>query len=154
MADNALKLQKAECFSELDSSVVQVQIAGQNKDTHMGVKMVNSSEAGGLAYISHTISCNTLTVVQESSNVRCETVFEGYDDTNAIRVHTVVTNIADAPIVLEEVSAFCLSGIGDKNEPDNMYFTNFLQSHHAECQPRTRNFREWGFPHGLYQFWR
>lgn len=144
MADRVLKLQKAECFSVLDSGFAQIQIAGENKDTHMGAKMVNSSEANRLTYKSHTISDNTLIVVQESPNVRCETVFEGYDDTNAIRVHTVVTNITDAPIVLEEVSAFCLTGIGDKNEPDNMYFTNFLQSHHAECQPRTRNFRELG----------
>lgn len=144
MADRVLKLQKAECFSALDSGFAQIQIAGENKDTHMGAKMVNSSEANRLTYKSHTISDNTLVVVQESPNVRCETVFEGYDDTNAIRVHTVVTNITDAPIVLEEVSAFCLTGIGDKNEPDNMYFTNFLQSHHAECQPRTRNFRELG----------
>ena len=142
--ENIVKLQKAECFSELDSGFAQIQIAGENKDTHMGAKMVNSSEANRLIYKTHTISDNTLTVVQESPNVLCETVFEGYDDTNAIRVHTVVTNITDAPIVLEEVSAFCLTCIGDKNEPDNMYFTDFLQSHHAECQPRTRNFRELG----------
>ena len=144
MADSVLKLQKAERFSELDSVFAQIQIAGENKDTHMGAKMINSSEACRLAYKNHTISDNMLTVVQESPNVRCKTVFEGYDDTNAIRVHTVVTNITDAPIVLEEVSAFCLTGIGDKNEPDNLYFTDFLQSHHAECQPRSRNFRELG----------
>lgn len=144
LEENIIKLQKAECFSALDSGIVQVQIAGENKDTHMGAKMVNSSEAYRLTYRSHIASGNTLTVVQESPNVRCETVFEGYDDTNAIRVHTVVTNITDAPIVLEEVSAFCLTGIGDKNEPDNMYFTHFLQSHHAECQPQTKNFRELG----------
>ena len=137
-------LEKLWCFCDLDSGFVQVQIAGENKDTHMGAKMVRSSEARRLSYKSHTISENALTVVQESSNVRCETVFETYDDTNAIRVHTVVTNITDAPIVLEEVSAFCVSGIGDKNEPDNMQFTDFLQSHHAECQPRTRSFRELG----------
>lgn len=131
-------------FCDLNSRFVQVQISGENKDTHMGVKMMRSSEAGRLAYKTHTILGNTLTVVQESPNIRCDTVFEGYDDTNAIRVHTIVTNITNAPIVLEEVSAFCASGIGDKNEPDNMLFTDFLQSHHAECQPRTRSFRELG----------
>ena len=142
--NNTVKLKDLNCFSKLDSGFVQVQIAGENKNTHLGAKMVRSSEAGRLCYKSHTISGNTLTVVQESPNVRCETVLEGYDDTNAIRIHTVVTNITDEPIVLEEVSAFCVSGIGDKNEPDNMQFTNFLQSHHVECQPRTQNFRELG----------
>ena len=106
ITDNVLKLQKADYFSALDSGIVQVQIAGENKDTHMGAKLVNSSEAGRFTYKTNIASDNSLTVVQESPNVRCETVFEGYEDTNAIRVHTVVTNITDAPIVLEEVSAF------------------------------------------------
>lgn len=142
--EKCIKLKNAYCISNLDSGFVQVQLAGENKDTHMGAKMMRSSEAGRLTYKSHTISENTMTVVQESPNVRCETVFETYDDTNAIRVHTAVTNITDSPIVLEEVSAFCVSGIGDKNQPSDMLFTDFLQSHHAECQPRTRNFRELG----------
>jgi cysteinyl-tRNA synthetase len=63
----------------LDSGFVQVQVAGENKGTHMGAKMVRSSEANRLAYKTHTISGNTLTVVQESPNVCCETVFESYD---------------------------------------------------------------------------
>ena len=139
--NSAITLEKLGFFCDLNSAFVQVQIAGENKDTHMGAKMMRSSEAGKLSYKNHTISENTMTVVQESPNVRCKTVFETYDDTNAIRVHTVVTNITNAPIVLEEVSAFCVSGIGDKNQPDDMLFTDFLQSHHAECQPRTRTFR-------------
>ena len=34
----------------------------------------------------------------------CETVFETYDDTNAIRVFTKVTNLTQAPLVLEEAA--------------------------------------------------
>ena len=140
--DNAIKLQNADVFSQLNSDIVQVQVAGENKDTHMGAKMVHSSESGHMRYVSHTADGNSLKIVQESTNVRCDTVFEGYDDTNALRVHTVVTNITEAPIILEEVSSLCISGFGDKDDPDNMYLTEFLQSHHAECQSRTRNFRE------------
>lgn len=147
LAENVVKLQNAGTFSGLDSGISQIQIAGENKDTHMGAKMVNSSEGNRLVYKTHTISGNVLTLVQESPNVRCETVFEGYDDTNAVRVRTVVTNITDIPMVLEEAAALCITGIGDKNEPENMRFTDFLQSHHAECQPRTRSFRELGL-HG------
>ena len=75
VAEDAIKLQSVECFSQLESGFVEVQVAGENKDTHMGAKMVHSSEAGRLTYKTHTISGNTLTVVQESPNVRCETVF-------------------------------------------------------------------------------
>ncbi len=145
--NTGITLDKLGFFSDLSSGFAQIQLAGENKDTHMGAKMFRSSEAGRLLYKSHSVSGNILTIVQESPNVRCETVFESYDDTNAIRIHMVVTNITDAPIILEEVSSFCVSGIGDKNTPDSMQFTDFLQSHHAECQPRTRNFRELGL-HG------
>lgn len=144
LENDKISLEKLGNFCHLSSGFVQVQVTGENKDTHMGAKLMRASEASRLTYKTHTISKNTLTVVQESPNVCCKTIFECYDDTNAIRVHTVVTNITDAPIVLEEVSAFCVSGIGDKNQPDDMLFTDFLQSHHAECQPRTRSFRELG----------
>ena len=139
-----IKLSGVGGFSALDTGFAQVQVAGENKDTHMGAKMVRASESDRLHYVSHNVSGNILTIVQESPNVRCETVFEGYDDTNALRVHTIVSNITDAPVVLEEVAALCLTGFGDKNDPDSMLFTDFLQSHHAECQPRTRCFRELG----------
>ena len=142
--ENKIRLQTADRFAGLNSEFVQVQIAGENKDTHMGAKLVNSSESGRFVYKTHSVIGNTLTVVQESPNVRAQTVIEGYDDTNAVRVYTVVTNITDAPLVLEEVSTVCIAGIGNKQEPENILFTDFLQSHHAECQPRTQNFRERG----------
>ena len=104
-AGDNIHLEKFHYFSNLDSGFVQVQIAGENKDTHMGAKLMRSSEGNRLRYKSHNVSSNALTIVQESPNVQCKTVFEGYDDTNAIRVHTVVTNITDSPMVLEEVSA-------------------------------------------------
>ncbi|MBR5569339.1 MAG: alpha-galactosidase [Oscillospiraceae bacterium] len=149
LTDNQIKLDQLDGFTGLDSGFVQVQIAGENKDSHLGAKMYRSSEAGRLIYKSHTVSGNTLTVVQESPNVRTETTFEAYDDTNALRIQTKVTNITAESIVLEEVSAFCVSGLGEKQEPDDMFFTNFLQSHHAECQPRTKDFRELGLCGGL-----
>ena len=141
-----IKLSGADVFFALDTGFAQIQIAGENKDTHMGAKMVRSSEAKSMRYVSHNVSGNILTIVQESPNVRCETVFEGYNDTNALRVHTIVSNITDAPIVLEEVASLCLTGFGDKNDPDNMFFTDFLQSHHAFCISEFYLRRSWGIP--------
>lgn len=140
--DDVIKLHKADCFSELDNGFVQVQIAGENKNTHLGAKMARSSEADRLVYKSHRVCGNTLTVVQESPNVRCETVFDTYDDTNAIRVHTEVTNITDTSLVLEEVSALCFNGFGDREAAENMRLTSFMQSHHMECQAKTRDFKD------------
>ena len=131
-------------FADLDKGFIQVQVAGEHNNSHLGVKMIRTSEAGRMNYANHTHCGNTLTYVQESPNVRTETVFETYDDCSAVRAVTKVTNITDAPIILEEVSSLCLCGMGDKNDPEAMHFTNFLQSHHAECQPRTRDFKELG----------
>ena len=108
------------------------------------MEMIRTSEAGRMNYVNQIVAENTLTYVQESPNVRAETIFETYDDCSAVRAVTKVTNITDAPIILEEVSSLCLCGMGDKNEPEAMRFTNFLQSHHAECQNRTRDFKELG----------
>ena len=100
--DDRITLQTMGGFAELNSGFVQVQVAGEHSNTHLGVKMVRSSESNRLQYTGHEIKENRLTVVQESPNVRAETVFEGYADCNSIRAVTKVTNITDAPIVLEE----------------------------------------------------
>ena len=128
----------------------QVTVCGENKQSHLGAKMFNSSEGERLTYLSHTQTENCLEIVQRSPMVEIKTTFIGYDDTNAVRIFTEVKNITDEEIILEEVSAFALFGIkGEdrKTDADELYFTRFLQSHHVECQPRRASFREWGVFH-------
>ena len=125
---------------------VEIQICAENKDTHLGAKMANSSEGRRLRYVSHTQTDKTLEIVQKSDLVEVKTAFTAYQDTNAVRVYTEVKNISSEEIVLEEVSAFVLTGFG-KNGIDSakdLYFTRFTQSHHAECQPRTFSFEQLG----------
>lgn len=123
----------------------EVQIAGENKITHMGVKMINSSEGEKLKYISHEENDGKLTVIQESELVRVTTLFTSYSDCNAVKVKTYVENISDKPFVLEEVSSFVLHGIGSVMTPDKIDLTRFTQSHHAECQPIKQSFADLGF---------
>ena len=49
-------------FVDLDSSFVQVQVAGENKNSHMAAKMVSSSEGDRFQYVNHTMAGHTLTV--------------------------------------------------------------------------------------------
>lgn len=142
--DQKIKISKFGNLTDLNSGFVEVQVAGENKDSHSGAKMIHSSEGNRLRYTSHSIEANQLKIVQKSPNVQVETAFTAYKNTNAIRAQTTVTNITNTPVVLEEVSSFCITGFGDKNDPDNTQLTRFLQSHHAECQPRTQSFRELG----------
>jgi len=139
-------LQRFEHLTHEGSTFAEVQIAGENKDTHLGAKMARSSESTRLRYVSHTLSNHRLVITQQSALVEVESVFESYDDTNTIRAYTIVKNISNQEIVLEEVSAFMAVGIGKKgiDGADDLYFTRFFQSHHGECQPRRYSFRELG----------
>lgn len=129
---------------------VEVQIAGEDKPSHMGVKMASSSEGSRLQYHSHTVSDTSLVLKQRSKLIEATTVFTAYEDCNAIRVYTEVENISDEPITLEEVSSFVCGGIGEQgiDSAKDLYFTRFIQSHHAECQPQTYSFPELGLYRG------
>ena len=149
--NKTIKLQVAHHFSELDSAFAQIQVAGENKNSHMAAKMICSSESDRMQYVAHTIDGSVLTILQESPNIRCETTIEAYDDTNALRVRNKVTNITSEDIVLEEVAALCITGLGDKENPEDLLVTKFLQSHQTECQPQTRSMKEMGVYGGVRQ---
>ena len=53
----------------------EIQIAGENKDSHLGNKMVLSSEGRRLNYLSHSQEENALTIYQQSDLVLVKTVF-------------------------------------------------------------------------------
>ena len=133
------------CIKGISRPFVEVQIAGENKISHWGVKMINSSEGAKLRYVSHEEKDGVLSITQESDLVRVTTTFTNFEDCGAVRIKTAVQNISDSPFVLEEVSAFVLHGIGSINTPDKIEFTRFVQSHHAECQPITQTLSELGF---------
>ncbi len=145
--DGAVKLTDIGNLTALDSAFAEVQITGENR-VGRG-KMVYTSEAERLTYVGAREDGDTLTVTQESPFVRVDTRFTTYADTNAVRVTTTVTNITAEPIVLEEVGAFCLFGIGDKVAVDALTLTKFVQSHHVECRAVRHTLREWGMcPYG------
>lgn len=122
----------------------EVQIAGEVKDSHLGIKMINSSEGRKLRYVTHTQTENTLEIVQESELVRTVTTFAAHDDTNGVQIRTRVINLSSEAIVLEEVSAFVLAGFASIAQTAQLDFTRFAQSHHTECQPMKHTLHELG----------
>ena len=127
---------------------VQVQVAGENKQT--GAKMIHTSEGERLRYVTHILEDDRLEIVQRSELVETKTIFTGYADTTAIRIHTQVKNISGKDLVLQEVSAFVCGGLGHNSAESskNVFFTRFIQSHHAECQPRKYSFFDLGMHKG------
>ena len=145
--DKVFLTEAGNCVKGIQRSFVEVQIAGENKVSHMGVKMINSSEGAKLRYVSHAEKGEALSITQESELVRVTTTFTNFENCGAVRIKTAVQNISDSPFVLEEVSAFVLHGISSIMSPDTVDFIRFTQSHHAECQPIKQSFSELGlFP--------
>jgi len=143
--DNKIFLSEVGSFAQSEGrGFCELQIAGENKCSHLGVKMVNSSEADKLCYVSHTLTDNKLVIVQRSALAEVETAFISYGDCKAVQISTRVTNIANEPIVLEGVSSLVFSGIGSYEVTEDVYFTRFIQSHHGECQPETYSFSHLG----------
>ena len=132
------------------SIFAEVQISGENKDSHMGAKLVNSSEGRRLRYRSHTQTENCLEIVQASDLVEVKTVFNAYTDTSSVQVYTEVKSLSKDEIVLEEVSAFVANILGENSieHSKQLSYYRFGQSHHIECQPRKQSFYDWGMHRG------
>ena len=139
----------ADCYPDLSErcNIAEINVAGDNKPSHMGVKLSPSSEGSVLKYVSHEIKGDTLFITQKSDKIENITAIKSYEGTSALRVNATVTNISDEDIVLESVSAFCLPNVGKRTfeNAKNSYFTLFNQSHHFECQPSRRSFFDYGF---------
>ena len=114
----------------------EVQIAGEHKNFHGGIKMGISSEGGRLRYVSHELKENSLEIIQRSELVEVKSIFLSYPDTETVRTYTEVKNISSQEIVLEEVSAFKGMNFGNIADSRNIYLYKFYQGHHTECQPR------------------
>ena len=134
-------------------SFQEVQIAGEMKETHMGVKLASSSEGRRMKYVSHSISGNVLTVTGRTDKIEAKTVFTYYEDTSAVRIRTEYTNVSDGEIVLEDASSIKIAGFGKNGiySADHLKYYTFTQSHHVECQPRVKSFFEYGMYHGCVE---
>ncbi len=127
-----------------DIPFAEVQIAGEDKAHHLGMKSVCTSEGARLKYISHEQKGNTLSVLQKGENVCVRTVFASYSDSSAVRIVTEVENISGRDIGLEQVSSFVLGLGGKLCDAKDFYLTRFTQSHHGECQPRAQSLFDMG----------
>ena len=114
----------------------EVQVEGEHKNSHEGIKMNISSEGALFKYVSHKIEEDILEIIQRSELLEVRSVFQCYSDTDTIRTYTKVKNISNKDLVLEEVSAFKGMNFGKIEDAKDIYLYKFYQGHHTECQPR------------------
>ena len=131
--------------------LAEVNLEGEMRPFPIGTKHANSSEGRRLKYVKHESDNNRLTVTMRSELIEVKVVFDSYDDTSAIRVHTEVTNISKKAIVLEDVSSFVLAGFGGYDPyTEDIELCRFVQGHHRECQPRNLSLFDLGMHTSLY----
>lgn len=125
-------------------SFVEINVAGENKDSHFGVKTISSSECGSLKYISHDLRDNSLTIVQRGEHVEVSTYFTVAQGADCVSVYTEAKNVTDGIIVVDQVSSFVYADVCPTDKTENAYLYDFTQSHHVECQPRKTSLYELG----------
>ena len=123
---------------------VEAQVSGENKDSHLGAKMICSSQGAKLRYVSHRLDGDKLVVTQRSDNLQAVTTFTfgAYD---GYAVQTAYTNIGNETLTLEETSAFVLGGFAAVRNSEKTTLYTFNQSHHHECQPVANTLAALGF---------
>ncbi len=132
------------------SAFAEVSVAGEDKPKRYARKGIYSSECEKLRYVRHELDGDVLRVIQRSQLVEVESVFEKYADAQAVRVYSRVTNISNSKLTLEEVASLSLPNVVDKDSSEfsDLYFYEFIQSHHVECQVRRRSFFDYGLLRG------
>ena len=127
----------------------EVSVAGEDKPRRYARKGIYASECEKLRYLRHELDGDILRIVQRSDLVEVESIFEKYDDANAVRVTTKVTNISETELILEEVATVSIPNVVAKtsSEKNDLYFYEFTQSHHVECQVHCDSF----FNYGLFR---
>lgn len=119
--------------------IVEVGITGENRNSHLGAKQICLSETPTLNYVSHEYKRKTLFIVLRNEKIEVVAEFKEYDGVQGFSVKLKVQNISDKNVRIENISF--VYGLGKSvNESDDICFTRFLQSHHAECQPKRKLF--------------
>ena len=124
-------------------NICEVQISGEDKPTHLGCKLINSSEGSRFAAQPFEERAGCVVARQQSPFVRAETILCPHA-CGVLTAYTQIENISDSGIELEEVSALVLCVPGTAGTTGGVEFTRFTQSHHSEGIPVTNTLRNLG----------
>lgn len=121
----------------------EINVAGENRDSHFGVKAICASESD-LRYVSHSLTKEMLTVVQQGEHLKVSTFFRCVSGVDCVSIYTEIENVTEKPVVVDQVSAFVYSDICALKNTDKTTLYRFSQSHHAECLPQKATLNEAG----------
>lgn len=114
----------------------EVQIAGENKDSHLGAKLIKTSQSAALEFVNKVQTENYLEIEQQSDKINVKTIFSAKNGCSAVRIYSIIKNTSGSDIVIEEAPVVVLSDIAPADKTDEIFLYKFAQSHHCECQPK------------------
>ena len=126
----------------------EIQLAGSDHSSVEQSRVIGASEAETLRFVSHDLRCDRLCIVERNERIEVVTSFISYGETNGVAVEKTIKNISGAAVKIETAATLVLGGAGVSaalENADKTYFTKFVQSHHAECQPRRFSLFDFGF---------
>ncbi len=126
----------------------EVQLTGAARSSVNQNLCIGTSEADLLRYVSHESSADRLCIIERNERVEVVSTFIAYGDANGVSVEKTIKNISDSVQKIEMATTLVLGGAGvgaTIRSADQTYFTKFVQSHHAECQPRRFSLFDFGF---------
>ena len=124
-------------FSEFDVA------GGSTSGKH---RLYGSNATGALRYHSHEEKDGALEIVQRSDIAEVTSRFEGYSDTNAVRITQTVKNITDGELCLELANTIGLRfGRDVMSESRDWYFHRFTNARYTESMPDVRSLYDMGF---------
>lgn len=123
--------------AEKPQAFAQVHIAGGDRNSHHGLKLIDASETAnavfeGIESVPFSGGCDYVLTVS-SSRIRTATHLRFYDGIDGFRSYQTVTNIGREPVALEEVDSCMLSGFC-LIDGKNVRFWLPANSWHAEAQ--------------------
>lgn len=128
----------------------------ENLDAFFGLELADGPTGGmvtqtytagacELRYVSHAIENNVLLIRQRSDKLEVISRFEGYDDTNAIRVTQEIKNISGRTVCLELANTIALHFSKDPvGEKRDWYLHKYTNARYAECRPIVHSFYDMG----------
>lgn len=145
----------ASCKNEAQKkffNFVEVQLAGENQAVHAGAKHFQCSEWDKLKYIAYSEMNDSVEIVQANSKISVSTCIQSYEDTDALKIWSFITNVSNEPVTLEHISSFVINGISDGTDfVKDLFLYRFYNSHHIECQPVKLSFYDCGMFNGNYR---
>ncbi|MBQ8357353.1 MAG: alpha-galactosidase [Clostridia bacterium] len=95
--------------------IVEVQIIGENPDSHHGYKHTATSGACTLEYVSHRVTeteiGNRISFLLTNGRISVTVNYQFYSGIAAVRTWAAVENISKDPVGLEYVSSFAFAGL-------------------------------------------